>query len=85
MFSLVMLAMVWSRRHNIYNTLAIVAFFLLFYNLFLFDVGFQLSFLAVLGIVAIHPGIHSLLDINNRFFDKIWELFSIAVAAQLIT
>ncbi|MER2997928.1 ComEC/Rec2 family competence protein [Pontibacter populi] len=86
MFSLVMIAMVWSRRHNIYNTLAIVAFLLLFYDpYFLFDVGFQLSFLAVLGIVAIHPGIYSLLDINNRLLDKVWELFSIAVAAQLIT
>ncbi|MBJ6116687.1 ComEC family competence protein [Pontibacter sp. BT310] len=86
MFSLVMIAMVWSRRHNIYNTLAIVAFLLLFYDpYFLFDVGFQLSFLAVLGIVTIHPAIYSLLDINNRFLDKIWELFSIAVAAQLIT
>ncbi|WP_238395884.1 ComEC/Rec2 family competence protein [Pontibacter pudoricolor] len=86
MFSLVMIAMVWSRRHNIYNTLAIVAFLLLFYDpYFLFDVGFQLSFLAVLGIVAIHPGIYSLLEINNRFLDKIWEFFSIAVAAQLIT
>jgi len=86
MFSLVLLSMVLSRRHNIYNTLAIAAFALLFYDPYmLFDVGFQLSFLAVIGIVALHPGIYSLLSINNWFLDKIWELFSIAVAAQLIT
>jgi competence protein ComEC len=86
MFSLVMLAIVLSRRHNIYNTLAITAFILLFYDPYLlFDVGFQLSFLAVLGIVAIQPGIYSLLDVKPWLPDKIWELFSIAVAAQLIT
>ncbi|NDK55287.1 ComEC/Rec2 family competence protein [Pontibacter fetidus] len=86
MFSLVMLAMVLSKRHNIYNTLAITAFLLLFYDPYLlFDVGFQLSFLAVLGIVAIQPGIYGLLNVTPWLPDKVWELFSIAVAAQLIT
>ncbi|HEY4651818.1 MAG TPA: ComEC/Rec2 family competence protein [Pontibacter sp.] len=86
MFSLVMLSLVLSRRHNIYNTLAIAAFALLCYDpYFLFDVGFQLSFLAVIGIVALQPGIYSLLNFNSLVPDKLWELFSIAVAAQLIT
>ncbi|WP_255481276.1 ComEC/Rec2 family competence protein [Pontibacter sp. Tf4] len=86
MFSLVLLAQVLSRRHNIYNTLAATAFALLCFDPYmLFDVGFQLSFLAVIGIAALHPAIYSLLDINNRFADGVWELFSIAVAAQLIT
>ncbi|MEJ8755944.1 ComEC/Rec2 family competence protein [Pontibacter sp. H259] len=86
MFSLVMLSLVLSRRHNIYNTLAIAAFALLFYDPYmLFDVGFQLSFLAVIGIVALQPGIYSLLNINNWFWDNAWKLFTVAVAAQLIT
>ncbi|MBC5772583.1 ComEC family competence protein [Pontibacter sp. KCTC 32443] len=86
MFSLITIAMVLSRRHNIYNTLAAAAFLLLFYDPYLlFDVGFQLSFLAVFGIVALQPGIYSLLIVNSWLLDKVWELFSIAVAAQLIT
>lgn len=86
MFSLVLVAQVLSRRHNIYNTLAIAAFVLLCYDPYmLFDVGFQLSFLAVIGIVALQPGIYSLLTLNNWLLDKIWQLVSIAVAAQLIT
>ncbi len=86
MFSLVTVSLVISRRHNVYNTLAIAAAILLFINpYYLFEVGFQLSFLAVLGIVALQPGIYSLLEVNKWLPDKVWELISIAVAAQLIT
>ena len=52
MFSFVTIGMNLRQPTNIYNTLAGSAFFLLFYNpLLLMNVGFQMSYLAVIGIV----------------------------------
>ncbi|SIR13010.1 ComEC/Rec2 family competence protein [Pontibacter lucknowensis] len=86
MFSLITLAMVSRRQHNIYNTLAIAAFALLWYNpYFLLEVGFQLSFLALLGIVYLQPRFYRLLEFDNRVLDKGWSLFTAALAAQLAT
>ncbi|WP_242917036.1 ComEC/Rec2 family competence protein [Pontibacter liquoris] len=86
MFTMVTLALATRRNTNIYNTLAIAAFVLLFYNpYFLFDVGFQLSFLAVIGIVYLQPRFYRLLEFDNWLLDKVWVLFTVSLAAQLIT
>lgn len=86
MFSLVTVARTISRRPNIYNTLSIAAFFLLLYDpYYLLDVGFQLSFLAVLGIVYLQPLLYKTVTFDNWLLDKVWGLFTISVAAQLIT
>ena len=67
MFSIVTISMHLNRPTNIYNTLAISAFILLLFKpLFLFDVGFQLSYLAVLGIVSIDPYLYRLWIPKNR-------------------
>jgi competence protein ComEC len=49
------------------------------------SVGFQLSYLAVAGIVYLHPRIYSLLEPRYWLVDKIWELSSVSIAAQLAT
>ncbi|MHC2992295.1 competence protein ComEC [Pontibacter sp. HJ8] len=86
MFSLVTVAQTISRQSNIYNTLSIAAFFLLLYNpYYLLDVGFQLSFLAVLGIVYLQPLLYKTIVFDNKLLDYIWALLTISVAAQLIT
>ena len=86
MFSLVTVARTISRQSNIYNTLAIAAFFLLLYNpYYLLDVGFQLSFLAVLGIVYLQPLLYKIIVFDNWLLDKVWALLTISVAAQFIT
>lgn len=86
MFSLVTIGTALGRNTNIYNTVAIAALVLLFINPYnLFEVGFQLSFLAVLGIVYLQPRFYNLLEIDNWFLDKIWALFTVAMAAQLAT
>ncbi|TXK50510.1 ComEC family competence protein [Pontibacter qinzhouensis] len=65
MFSLVTVAQAIRRKTNSYNTLAIAAFILLFLDpYYLFDVGFQLSFLAVLGIVYLQPKLNRVLDFS---------------------
>ncbi|MCC9167844.1 ComEC/Rec2 family competence protein [Pontibacter harenae] len=86
MLSLVTVGTAFSRRANIYNTIAFAALVLLFYDPYsLLDVGFQLSFLAVLGIVYLQPRFYKLLNVDNWLLDKIWGLFTVAVAAQLAT
>ncbi|SET58675.1 ComEC/Rec2 family competence protein [Hymenobacter actinosclerus] len=58
MFSFVLVARATGRQTSIYNLLAVAAFFLLCYDPYLLcDVGFQLSFLAVLSIVYLQPPI----------------------------
>ncbi|OKL39687.1 ComEC/Rec2 family competence protein [Pontibacter flavimaris] len=86
MFSLVTVGMALQRRTVIYNTIAFAALVLLYGNPYnLFDIGFQLSFLAVLGIVYLQPGFYSVLKLRNRALDLLWVSFTVSVAAQLIT
>lgn len=86
MFSFVAVAKASSRTTNIYNTLAASAFVLLLYDPYLImSVGFQLSYMAVLGIVYLQPKIYSLFIPNYYLIDKIWAITSVSIAAQLAT
>jgi competence protein ComEC len=51
----------------------------------LFDIGFQLSYSAVMGIVYFHQKFYKLLVFNNFVPDNIWQLISISFAAQIGT
>jgi competence protein ComEC len=83
MFSIVAIAMNLKRPTNIYNTLAISMFvILLFKPLFLFDVGFQLSYLAVLTIVAIDPLLFNLWKPKNKIVKFYWHTLTVTVSAQ---
>lgn len=83
MFSIIAVGMHLKRPTNIYNTLAISIFVLLLFKpLFLFDVGFQLSYLAVIAIVAIQPKLVKLWQPKNFFLSKIWDYFTVGIAAQ---
>ena len=84
MFSIVAIAMNLKRPTNIYNTLAISAFIiLLFKPMFLFDVGFQLSYLAVFAIVAVDPLLYKLWKPKFWLLDKLWHTLTVTVSAQL--
>ncbi len=83
MFSIVAIAMNLKRPTNVYNTLAISMFIiLLFKPLFLFDVGFQLSYLAVFAIVAIDPLLYTLWQPKNRIIRFYWHTLTVTVSAQ---
>lgn len=85
---LVLWALSLGRLNKITNSLVLAAAILLLINprLLRDDIGFQLSFLAVLGIVYIHP-------LLNNFFDKIKvpklkgirDILNITIAAQVFT
>ncbi|TAD95210.1 MAG: ComEC/Rec2 family competence protein, partial [Bacteroidetes bacterium] len=75
-----------QKKRNFYNTLGISACVILAYDPFLLlSVSFQLSYLAVIGIVFFHPKIYQLYAPKNRFIDAIWQLFCLSMAAQIST
>ena len=83
MFSIVAIANNLKRPTNIYNTLAISIFVILLLNpLYIFDVGFQLSYMAVLAIVYIDPMIYKLWQPKNKLLDIYWHTITISIAAQ---
>lgn len=68
------------------NSLAIAAFFMLLYNPFyLFDVGFQLSFLAVFSILIIYPVLFQCWMVHQSVLRYIWGVMAVSLAAQLGT
>jgi competence protein ComEC len=70
MFTLFIIRQAFERKSNIFNTLSAAACLLLLHNPYLLcDVGFQLSFLAVLSIVYLHPRIVRWFDVRNRVLD----------------
>ena len=86
MLSFIIIGNSISRNANIYNTLAASAFFLLIIDPFLImQVGFQLSYLAVIGIVFFQPRIYNKLTVKNKILDYIWSITAVSLAAQLVT
>ena len=84
MFSIVAIAMHLKRPTNIYNTLSISMFILLLAKpMFLFDVGFQMSYLAVFAIVSIQPLLYKLWLPKWKVTDYFWQIFTVTMAAQL--
>lgn len=86
MFSFVAVALAAKRNTNIYNTLAASGCILLLFNPYLImSVGFQLSFLAVFGIVFIQPRLYNFIEVDNYWLDKIWAITAVSIAAQIAT
>ena len=74
----------FGRRAMTLNTVAISAFFMLIFNpLYLFDVGWQLSFSAVVSILLLNPYLVSLYKSKNLIIKYLWQLFCISISAQL--
>ena len=86
MFTFVMITQMTHRQYNLYNALAASAFLLLLFDpFFIFSVGLQLSYLAVLGIVCLQPKIYRWFTLRHAWLDKVWLLSSVSLAAQIAT
>ena len=86
MLSCIVLGENLSQKTSIYNTLALSAFILLCYNPYwLWDVGFQLSYSAVLSIIIFMQPIYNLFYIKNNLLDVLWKLNAVTIAAQILT
>ena len=71
MLSFVSVAKYLDKNSNIINTILLSAFILLMvYPYNLFDVGFQLSYVAVIGIVLLYPKLFALME--PRFVFTRW-------------
>jgi competence protein ComEC len=86
MFSFVAIAKPLKRVSGIYNTLAASAFVLLLFDPWLIlSAGFQLSYLAVLGIVQFYRPIYNLWEAPWAWTDWIWQITCVSIAAQVAT
>lgn len=86
MFTAIAAGDLLSRKGTIYNSMAASAFVLLCYNPFyLWDVGFQLSYAAVLSIVLFMKPIYHWLSVENKLLDKAWQLNAVTLSAQILT
>lgn len=83
MISFVITASHFSRQARVFNSIAASAFFLLLYEpKFVLDVGFQLSYLAVIFIVFLMPLLQQAFPINQRFARPIWDYSLMSISAQ---
>jgi competence protein ComEC len=84
MFSFFAFAKAINRETNTINTLFLSYFTLLIINpLWLFHIGFQLSYLAVLSILWLYPLFNKVYCPKNYFARKIWDIFTLTLAAQI--
>jgi len=84
MFSFVAYALYLNRPTSSFNIIALsMLFILLIKPLFLFQVGFQMSYAAVFAIVWIYPKLQRFWFPENFLVRKTWQLLSVSVAAQL--
>jgi len=86
MFTFITIGTSIKQHVNIYNMIAASAFVLILVNPYvLLALGFQLSYLAVLGIIYLQGKIYKLMVVNNYILDKIWAITSVSIAAQFAT
>ena len=86
MFTFVAVGQLLRRNTNVFHSLFASMFILLIVNpLLLFEVGFQLSYLAVAGIVLFQPKLSALYTCQTRIGNYFWELVTVSVAAQIGT
>ena len=86
MFSVYMFGKAFWREASAWNVLPASAFILLIYNpYFLFNVGFQLSYAAVVGMVFFYPRFYKIFPPMSRWLDEPLQVFLVGVAAQLGT
>jgi competence protein ComEC len=86
MFTFIVVGQILSRQSSVYNSIAASAFVLLCYDPFLImEVGFQLSYLAVIGIILLYPIINRQIRIQNKLLKPVWDITSVSIAAQIAT
>lgn len=86
MFSLMSLGKLQKNSPGSLNAVFASMFILLVVNPYnLVNIGFQLSYAAVIGIIVLQPRLYAIFEIKNKILDWIWSLTTVSVAAQLAT
>jgi len=85
----ILIAVITNRSTNIYNSLALSAFLILIFKpMDLFDAGLQLSFAAVISIVALTPFFERRInsfDLKRNWIKKLLLFCTVSLAAQIGT
>ena len=86
MFTFVTIGQLIQRNTNVFHSLLASLWILLVFNpLLLFELGFQLSYLAVCGIVLLQPLLAGIYSCRTRVGNYFWSLVTVSVAAQIST
>jgi competence protein ComEC len=86
MFSIININANINREYNLINSLSIASFFILLINPFqVFNIGFQLSFSAVLSIAIFNPFFNRILKSRFKIVNYFLSLTSISLATQIGT
>jgi ComEC/Rec2-related protein len=86
MFSVLLLSQLSGRQMSQLSALFFSAFCLLLYDpRYLFDLGFQLSYLAMLGIYLYYEAIRALLQFRWKVLTHLWDGTALGLAATLTT
>ena len=84
MFSFVAVGMYLKRSTNIFHTLLVSMFLILFFQpYFLFDVGFQLSYLSLFFILWLQPLLSNIWTPKNKIVNYFWDILTVSFAAQI--
>lgn len=84
MFSFLSIGIHLKRTVNIYHTLLVsMLLILLFKPSFLFDVGFQLSYLALFFIIWLQPILSSIWQPKSKIKIYFWNIITVSFAAQI--
>lgn len=85
MFTLASISLFLNRSGYSLNNLFLTAILMLLYNpIWLQDLGFQLSFLAVLSILLFQNGIQSIWTPANKVLKYFWEIISVSFSVQIL-
>ncbi len=86
MFSFVAIGTSLERKSQIYNTVFMSAFFMLLTEPnYIYNIGFQLSYAAVLSIIIFQKPFAALLPVRNKALKWGRDLLSVSIAAQIGT
>ena len=86
MFSVLVAAQMMKRGYQPVNSLAIAAFFILLWDpMSVFDIGFQLSFLAMVGIFTVYPMLENVVIFKRKWMNTTWQGTAIGLASQVFT
>jgi len=84
MFSFIIVGDLLTRRANTFNSIFVSAFVVLLVNPYaITSVGFQLSYMAVIGIVFFQPRLYGLFHFKSWLPDKVYQLITVSLSAQL--
>lgn len=83
MFSCISLGLAFQRKPKIMPMLCLSALLLLLYHpYYIFDIGFQLSYTAVIAIITLQPKLAEIYRGHNYLLRKAWTIFTVTLAAQ---